>query len=217
MNEKRSIKSYVIRGGRLNQGRQKALNDLYDLYGLRFSEEPVDFGGSEKEVVVEIGFGVGEALITIAEKNPEKHYIGIEVFPAGVATVLREIHSRSIGNVTVVMHDAVEVVRHMLPDTSIRGFHIFFPDPWPKKKHHKRRLINDAFAALLCDKLKTGGYIYAVTDWDDYASSITAVLDRAGGLIKSEKLPEDGRPVTRYEKKGMALNHEIHEILFEKM
>jgi len=221
LSERREIKSYVIRGGRMNEGRRRALEGLYDHYGLRFSYEAIQCeslhpeGQSAAKVIVEIGFGTGEALIDSAARNPRNLYIGIEVFPAGVATVLREIHEREIRNVRVIMHDAVEAVRYMLPDDSIDGFHVFFPDPWPKKKHHKRRLLSRSFVSLLCRRLKPGGYLYVVTDWDSYATQILDACNAEGTMVPAAA-PLEGRPETKYEKKGIALSHEIHEIAYIK-
>lgn len=222
MSERRGVKSYVIRGGRLNPGREKALQELYGVYGLEFEHRSFDpaslhpSGDSQTDIIVEIGFGVGEAIIELARCHPEKMYIGIEVFPAGVATVLRQVHENNIKNVAVVMHDAVEVVNYMLPDSSIHGFHVFFPDPWPKKKHHKRRLLNIDFITLLCKKLEESGYLYIVTDWDDYASEIQAVCSLVEGLHVTAELPEKRRPKTRYENKARTSGRGVHQLAYRK-
>jgi len=228
--EHRNIKSYVLRGGRLNEGRKRALEDLYSIYGLPFRNEHIDFtslappGAALDRVVVEIGFGTGEAAVSLAVSNPRTLYIGIEVFPAGVGAILRKIHDRSIPNIRVIRHDAAEVVSCMLPDSSVDGFHVFFPDPWPKTRHHKRRLLNESFLNLIYKKLKTGGYLYAVTDWEDYAAWILAACRAVKGF-ENTFFTEGGsgyapaqvwRPMTKYERKGIAQQHLIREIHFTK-
>ena len=230
MNDFRKIKSYVIRGGRLSEGRKRALAELYDVYGLPFSGEQIEMtsifppGTSISRVVVEIGFGTGEVTATVAEDNPETLCIAIEVFPAGVGNLLRIIHKRGIENIKVIQHDAAEVVSCMLPDSSVDGFHVFFPDPWPKKKHHKRRLLNEDFIALIHDKLKSGGYLYAVTDWESYAEQIAASCTLMPDFRMTDEhkgkdgfsLPQKWRPETKFEVKGLAKKHTIREIHFTK-
>ncbi len=224
MNEQRKIKSYVIRGGRLNEGRKKALHDLYDTYGLAFENKPLDLtsliaaSDTSGRVIAEIGFGMGDATLSLAVHNPETLFIGIEVFPAGVGNLLRDMHERGIRNIRVIRYDAAEVVERMLPDSSFDGFHIFFPDPWPKKRHHKRRLLNDRFVRLVRAKLKVGGYLYAVTDWEDYAEQILTVCSAvfgAGGR-QGYSPAKSWRPVTKYERKGLAAGRVIREIYFTR-
>ncbi|MBN1685900.1 MAG: tRNA (guanosine(46)-N7)-methyltransferase TrmB [Spirochaetales bacterium] len=223
MTEERRIKSYVIRGGRMTEGRKRALAELYGIYGLQFGRNYIDIsaltppGRSPERVVAEIGFGTGEATVSLAAENPDTLYIGIEVFPAGVGTILREIHERGIRNIRVIRYDAAEVVRWMLPESSIDGFHIFFPDPWPKKKHHKRRLLNTEFLELLLEKMKPGGYLYVVTDWDDYAAQISAACEGIEGFENTWPIPaQSRRPATKYEKKGLAQGRQVREIYFTK-
>ena len=230
MKEYRTIKSYVIRGGRLGEGRKRALAELYGIYGLPFVGEHIDLASlfpperAFNRVIAEIGFGTGEVTAAVAEDNPETFFIGIEVFPAGVGNLLKIIHECGLQNLRVIRHDAAEVICTMLPDSCLDGFHIFFPDPWPKKKHHKRRLLNDGFIALMRDKLKTGGYLYAVTDWEDYAEQILTSFNKTPGLkMTGAKAGETGfslrqqwRPQTKFEKKGLEKNHLIREIHFTK-
>ena len=223
MKDNRQIKSYVIRGGRLSEGRKRALTELYGIYGLQFADEEINFssidppGVTFRRVVVEIGFGTGEVTAELAESNPETLYIGIEVFPAGVGNLLRIIHQRGLQNIRIIQHDAAEVVASMLPDSSVDGFHVFFPDPWPKKKHHKRRLLNADFVELIRDKLNIGGYLYVVTDWEEYADQILANCVGTSGLEKSgDPPPLTRRPQTKFEIKGLEKNHPIRELHFTK-
>ncbi len=223
MKDYRGIKSYVVRGGRLSEGRKRALEELHGIYGLPFSEKLIDLAslnppdGSFVRVIVEIGFGTGEVTAQLAEENPETLYIGIEVFPAGVGNLLKIIHKRGIRNIRVIHHDALEVVESMLPDSSVDGFHLFFPDPWPKKRHHKRRLLNKEFISLIRDKLKPGGYLYVVTDWEDYAGQILSHCNGTPGFGKSGySPPRIWRPETKFEAKGLLKKHLIRELYFTK-
>ncbi len=217
------LRSYVIRPGRITKLQQKSLETLAGRYTLEFEERPMDPAGlfaKVDSVVVEIGFGMGTATAEIAAANPGVGYIGIEVFRAGVGKLLSEIARRELLNVRIIMHDAVEVLRSMLPDSSIDGFHIFFPDPWPKKRHHKRRLIQPPFVELLADKLKPNGYAYTVTDWDDYAEQILRVFSGCRRLENSYEgyaQPQSWRPQTKFERKGLSVDHQIHEIYFTKV
>jgi len=217
------IRSYVIRPGRITKLQRGSLDRLSNRYCLTFGEELLDldalFPDCER-VVVEIGFGMGMATSEIAAANPGTGYLGIEVFRAGVGKLLSEIERRELTNVRIIAHDAVEVCRQMIPDGSLDGVHIFFPDPWPKKRHHKRRLVQPPFTSLISRKLKRGGYLYTVTDWDDYAEQILTVYSGCAEL----KNEYEGfapslrwRPQTKFERKGLAADHTIHEIYFTKV
>ncbi len=229
----RGVRSYVLRGGRLSKGQQRALDVLYNTYCIPFRDRELDISEvcesanperGTQEIVVEIGFGTGDATAQIAEEHPGTIYVGIDVFLAGIGGLLNQIERRELNNVRIVRHDAVEVVRNMIPDGWISGFHVFFPDPWPKKKHHKRRLMQPEFVALLCTKLKIGGYIYAVTDWEEYAEEMRSVLSATHGLSNpNEAATDDGyapplawRPGTKFEKKGLDKRHRIRELFFVK-
>ena len=229
----RNIKSYVLRGGRVSKGQQRAVDTLYTRYCIPYRENELDIrdlGGTSpgidvpQEIVVEIGFGMGDATARIAERNPTIRYLGIEVFLAGVGALIGELERRELDNVRIIRHDAVDVVRTMIPDGWVSGFHVFFPDPWPKKKHHKRRLIQPEFAALLCRKLKEGGYVYAVTDWEEYAESMLGVLSGTPGLSNPHEAvgpsgyapPFSWRPRTKFERKGLDKDHRIRELYFTK-
>jgi tRNA (guanine-N7-)-methyltransferase len=217
------LRSYVMRPGRITKLQQKSLETLTERYCLSYSEAELDpaslFLEAEK-IVLEIGFGMGTATAEIASANPHCGYIGVEVFRAGVGKLLSEIEGRGLSNVRIIMHDAVEVVRSMLPEGRLDGVHIFFPDPWPKKRHHKRRLLQPPFVELLASKLRPGGYLYAVTDWDDYAEQILSVFTRCAHLqnvYDGYATPQDWRPQTKFERKGLTVDHSIHEIYFTKV
>jgi tRNA (guanine-N7-)-methyltransferase len=214
-----SVKTFVLRKGRITAAQQKALDTFT---GIPFGDVPLDFKeifANENPVYGEIGFGMGSATAEIAEKNPDKNYIGIEVFEAGVGKLWTEIQRRDLRNIQIIKHDAVEAVGKMIPGGSISGFHIFFPDPWPKKRHHKRRLIQRPFTDLLADKLAENGYIYVVTDWQPYADWALYELGQTPTLRnKYEKFAqgEDWRPGTKFEKKAAASGREIRELFFVK-
>ena len=223
MSEKRrTIRSYVLRSGRLSKSAAHALEAYVPLYGIDPADSMLDLKKifpKPRPIIIEIGFGMGHATIELAEGYPEYNFIGIEVYPPGVGKVLSEIHERSLENLKVLRADAATVLDRMVPDSSVCGFHVFFPDPWPKKKHHKRRLLQKSFMQTLARKLETGGYLYAVTDWEDYARQILRELQELELLSN----PYDGfapprpwRPETSFQRKGEAKNHPIFEIWFEK-
>ena len=218
---KDKIKSYVLRTGRMSKSQKKAYESLFDTYCLPFKEELIDFKSifDFKNIILEIGFGMGLATAQIADENPHNGYLGIEVHQAGIGKLLSEIDRLRLDNVRIVRHDAVEVIESMIPDLSLSGIHIFFPDPWPKNKHHKRRLIQEEFISGAVQKLKEDGYIYIVTDWEDYAYSILKVLNKTKNIFNPCKTfaeKQDWRPETRYEKKGKNKSHNIYEIKYYK-
>ena len=180
----------------------------------------IDFAalfGNSNPVVAEIGFGMGMATAIIAGDNPHKNYLGIEVHRPGVGRLLWEIQQRSLSNIRIIEHDAVEVFAQMIPPHSLEGIHLFFPDPWPKKRHHKRRLVKRPFTRTLADRLKPRGYLYMVTDWEDYAQWSLAELGSTQGLVNTGDgfaEPQTWRPCTCFEKKGLAQNHQVRELLF---
>jgi tRNA (guanine-N7-)-methyltransferase len=206
----------------MTPGQKQAIELFSGKYCIPYADEYInksDYFNSET-LCVEIGFGMGMATAEIAENNPEMGFLGIEVYKPGVGRLLSEIERRGLDNLKIVNHDAVEVLENMIGDCSIDGFHIFFPDPWPKKKHHKRRLINRVFAALLEKKLKPGGYVYAATDWEDYAEHILGIFSENPNL---ENLYTDWavrpvwRPSTAFEIKGIGKKHTIREIYFKSV
>ena len=221
MEERKRIKSYVLRASRMSKGQKKAFDTLSGKYCFEYKNDliSIDDNPTSKPLCVEIGFGMGTATAEIAHKNPDTDFIGIEVHKPGVGRLLMYIEELSLENLKIINHDAYEVLTDMLPDASIDGFHIFFPDPWPKKKHHKRRLINDNFVELLVKKLKTGGYIYSATDWENYAEQMLDVFSRNNSIENQYEKWADSpmqRPSTSFEKKGISKNHVIRELFFKK-
>jgi tRNA (guanine-N7-)-methyltransferase len=222
----RGIRSYVLRSGRMTAAQQRAYEELSPRYCLSgFAPVPsyAAVFGNPHPVTIEIGFGMGIATAWIAQDNPDRNYLGIEVHKPGIGRLLWEIEHRALENIRIIECDAVETLEYRIADESAAGFHIFFPDPWPKKKHHKRRLITRPFTDLLAEKLAPGAYLYMVTDSEDYAQwalaelSATAKLrnpyrDHAAGFAP----PQSWRPPTKFEAKGRAKNHVIRELYFCK-
>jgi tRNA (guanine-N7-)-methyltransferase len=203
----RPIRSFVLRQGRTTPAQKRALDELLPKHGIPFGEKLP--GG----VVLEIGSGMGETTAAIAAAHPELQFVAVEVHGPGVGSLLNRLASQEIANVKVVRHDAVEVLSRMVEDGSLAGIHLFFPDPWPKKRHHKRRLVQPAFAALAARKLRPGGILHAATDWPDYAEHMQAVFSTvlepaARGLVE--------RPVTKFEARGRRLGHPIRELFFRR-
>lgn len=221
MKKVREIKSFVLRSSRMTLLQKKAYHTLYNSHGIKYSENILDYNKifKVKDIIAEIGFGMGEATIEIAEKNMDKGYIAIDVHKPGIGKLLNEIEKRGLENIKVIECDAVKVFEKMIPDKSLIGVHIFFPDPWPKKKHHKRRLIREDNIKLIAEKLKTGGYIYVCTDWENYAGQILDVMNKVNSLKNKYKdfAPKQlWRPVTKFETKGVKKFHIIREVFFEK-
>ncbi|MCF7928768.1 MAG: tRNA (guanosine(46)-N7)-methyltransferase TrmB [Spirochaetales bacterium] len=223
---KNEIKSFVVRGGRITNLQQRALEEFGPRYIIPDGSGPADFDTifpGEKNVYCEIGFGMGLATAELAEKQPEAGFIGIEVFPAGIGKLLSEIGRRGLENIRIFRGDAVQIVKERIGPETITGFHVFFPDPWPKKRHHKRRLIQPQFAGILAERLQPGGYLYVVTDWQDYAQHILRTLEGENELVNSYAEndggfaePQHWRPTTKFEKRGMKKEHQIFEIVFRK-
>ncbi len=203
----------------MSPAQQSAYERLFDTYSYPYDDHLSIPGDGEKELIIEIGFGMGDATYRIALENPDKEYLGIEVYKPGIGKLLDRIEKEEIKNLKVIEHDAVEVLKHMIKDDSVGGFHIFFPDPWPKKKHHKRRIIQRDFLELLASKLKKGGYVYAVTDWENYAEHMLETF-RSQTVLKNRyedfAEPQEWRPFTKFERKGKAKSHKIFELLYEK-
>ena len=195
---------------------------LLPRYGVTFTESPIDLAqlfGRDAPRILEIGFGMGETTAEIAAAHPENDYLGIEVHTPGVGSLLKQIDARALTNVRIIQHDAVEVLRHMIAPASLDGVQIFFPDPWPKKRHHKRRLIQPPLVALIAEKLKPGGTLHAATDWHEYAEQILAVLSSEPALENTvpDYAPRPGyRPLTKFENRGLKLGHGVWDILFRR-
>ncbi|MDP3562751.1 MAG: tRNA (guanosine(46)-N7)-methyltransferase TrmB [Legionellaceae bacterium] len=218
----RTIKSFVLRAGRVSPRQQQGLEHWLTNYILPLSDDEWHFStlfGREADTIVEIGFGMGASLLTMAELNSETNFIGIEVHRAGIGSLAADIHDHGINNIKIAPYDAVEVFKRCIPDHSLAGIQIFFPDPWPKKRHHKRRLIQSNFIRLLVSKLKPGGFIHCATDWQDYAEHIRDVLSAESELsnlqVDGSFIPRpDTRPLTKFEQRGMRLGHGVWDLKF---
>lgn len=206
----------------MSVAQQRAQQQLQAVYGIPYAGQMLDLTATFKRTaakMVEIGFGMGDATAIIASAHPENDYLGIEVHGPGVGSLLNQIEQRELTNLRIVQHDAVEVLRNMIADNSLAGVHIFFPDPWHKSRHHKRRLIQPAFSALIAQKLSPGGYLHCATDWEDYARQILQVLSAQPSLANTapDYAPRpDYRPLTKFEQRGMRLGHGIWDIIFRK-
>lgn len=218
----RRIRSFVLRGGRMGSGQQRALAELGPRFVLPCADAPLAPAavfGRDAPLVLEIGFGMGDATAEVAAAAPGTDFLGIEVHEAGVGALLRHIGERSLANVRVVRHDAVEVVEHMIPPGALSGVHVWFPDPWHKKRHHKRRLIQPAFVALLASRLAPGGYLHCATDWEPYAVQMLEVLSAEPALRNTADgfAPRpDWRPLTKFENRGLKLGHGVWDLLFRR-
>lgn len=216
------IRSYVLRAGRVGSGQARALAEIGPQFLLPYSGAPLDFEGTFKRNaprILEIGFGMGEGLAEIAAAHPENDYLGVEVHTPGVGALLKQLGERGLTNVRVIQHDAVEVLTHMLSPDSLSGIHIFFPDPWHKKRHHKRRLIQPPLVRFLASRLQPGGYIHLATDWQDYAEQMLAVLAAEPQLQNTVAgyAPRPGtRPLTKFEQRGIRLGHGVWDLLFRR-
>jgi tRNA (guanine-N7-)-methyltransferase len=216
------IRSYVLRQGRFSRAQQRAHAELLPRFGLPPGGGPLDFRalfGREAPVIAEIGFGMGETTARIAAEHPGNDYLAIEVHSPGVGSLLKRIEERGLSNVRVAQHDAVEVLRDRVPPASLAGIHLFFPDPWPKKRHHKRRLVQPAFAELAASRLARGGRIHVATDWQEYAEHVLQVLCATPGLrnTAADFAPRpESRPETKFERRGLKLGHGVWDLVFER-
>ena len=220
---RRPIRSFVLRQGRVSSAQKRAYDALLPRLGIPFASRPIDLGrifGRSAAKVLEIGFGMGETTATIAAQHPENDYLGIDVHTPGVGSLLKRIAELNLANVRIVQHDAVEVLRDMIVPATFDAVHIFFPDPWPKKRHHKRRLIQPPFIALVCERMKPGAYLHAATDWQDYAEQILAVMSAEPQLANTARdyspRPEY-RPQTRFESRGLKLGHGVWDVIFRRL
>ncbi|MBA2655740.1 MAG: tRNA (guanosine(46)-N7)-methyltransferase TrmB [Tatlockia sp.] len=219
----RTIKSFVMRAGRISNRQQQGLDQSLKAYKLSLGEawDLAAIFGREAETVVEIGFGMGKSLLTMALQQPEVNFIGIEVHRAGLGALAADLCDHAVQNVRVVNGDAVMVFKHQLANDSLAGVQIFFPDPWPKKRHHKRRLLQTDFAKLILERVKLGGFIHCATDWQEYAEHIKVVMDSTAGLANSEAQggfsprPQT-RPLTKFEQRGQRLGHGVWDLVYIK-
>ncbi|MBP8278103.1 MAG: tRNA (guanosine(46)-N7)-methyltransferase TrmB [Propionivibrio sp.] len=216
------IRSFVLRQGRVSNAQQRYYEEMMARVGIAYAAAPLDLDavfGRRAPRILEIGFGMGETSATIAETNPQNDYIGVEVHTPGVGSLCKLIAEKNLGNQRIIQHDAVEVLRDMIGRESLDGVHIFFPDPWPKARHHKRRLIQPPLVATLASRLKSGGYIHCATDWENYAEQMLSVLS-AERLLQNTAVdyaPRPAyRPLTKFEQRGLRLGHGVWDLVFRK-
>ena len=217
--ERPSVRSYSIRGSRITDAQRLAKDALQKVHGIEFKQEQIKiseiFPNSDR-VIMEIGFGMGEATAIIAKNHPNNGYIAVDVHPPGIGKLLARIVENDLTNLKVIEEDVHVVLQHMIADESLDGVHLFFPDPWPKKKHNKRRIVNEGFLSLIHPKIKKGGFIHIATDWVPYAVSIQEVFAGStlftGGVIDK---PE-WRPVTRFEGQGIDKDHAVNDMMYIK-
>lgn len=217
------IKSFIRRQGRATVGQKQALEEHWDKYCL---SPQADFDvmaafGRQAPLIVEVGFGNGDSLAAMAEANPNLNYLGIEVHRPGVGHLMMLLEQRGISNVRIYHHDAIEILEQKVPDHSVSGVHLFFPDPWHKRRHHKRRIVRPSFLELLNKKLAVGGYFHAATDWHDYAKDMLATLSAYAGLKNASPTGDycprpDYRPLTKFENRGLRLGHGVWDLIFTK-
>jgi tRNA (guanine-N7-)-methyltransferase len=218
----RSIRSFVRRTGRITTGQARALADLGPRFLLPYRPQLLDLKaafGRDAPTVLEIGFGMGEATAHIAGLMPEKNFLCCEVHDPGVGALLRRIGEHALTNIRIVQHDAVEVLQHMLPENSLAGVHIFFPDPWHKARHNKRRLLQPPLVKLLASRLQPGGYVHCATDWEPYAQQMLEVMNAEPQLqnTAADYAPRPAyRPLTKFENRGVKLGHGVWDLVFTK-
>jgi tRNA (guanine-N7-)-methyltransferase len=218
----RAIRSFVVRAGRMGTGQMRALEELGPRYVLPWSDQPMDpqaVWGRTAPLVLEIGFGMGGATAEIARTRPEVDFLGVEVHTPGVGALLKLIDEQGLENLRIVQHDAVEVLDRMIAPASLAGVHIFFPDPWHKKKHNKRRLVQPEFIARLVTRLAPGGYLHCATDWQPYAEQMLEVLSAEPALDNTADgyAPRpDYRPLTKFENRGLKLGHGVWDLVFRR-
>ena len=220
---RRSIRSFVVRAGRMGPGQTRALAELGPRFVLPYTAAPFDFAASFGRAaprVLEIGFGMGDATAAIAQALPGTDFIGVEVHTPGVGALLKQIGERGLTNLRLIQHDAVDVLEQMIAPGSLNGVHVFFPDPWHKKKHHKRRLIQPEFVRLLAERLAPGGYLHCATDWQPYAEQMLQVLSAEPALRNTADgyAPRpDHRPLTKFEHRGLKLGHGVWDVVFVRV
>jgi tRNA (guanine-N7-)-methyltransferase len=219
----RRIRSFVLRQGRLTKGQARALETVFPKFGIAYQPKLLDlsakFGRQESKKILEIGFGMGETTAKIASTLPECDFLAAEVHTPGVGALLKLIDEQALTNIRVIQHDVVEVLHNMIADASLDGVHIFFPDPWHKKRHHKRRLIQAEFIKLLCNKLKVGAYIHVATDWEEYAQWVLEVLNAELQLQNTAQDYAEKpayRPLTKFENRGIKLGHGVWDMVFTR-
>lgn len=221
---KRKVRSFVLRTGRLSDFQRNMMNDHWHIYGLSHQNQPFDFKkiyGNDNPVILEIGFGMGKSLVEMAEQNPDKNYLGIEVHTPGVGACIAYAVEKKVNNLRVICHDATEILRDCIADGSLAGLQLFFPDPWHKAKHHKRRIVQPHFVQVVCKKLVSHGFIHMATDWENYAEQMLDVLQNHGQLrntsTTNDYIPRpESRPLTKFEQRGHRLGHGVWDLYFIK-
>jgi len=221
----RRIRSFVKREGRLTVGQARALNDLFPRYGLVLQDKPLNFDDTFQRVaprILEIGFGNGASLSEMAANNPQQDYLGIEVHRPGVGKLLSQIEKLGLNNLRVINDDGVDVLTQMIADESLDAVYLFFADPWHKKRHHKRRIVQKDFVQLLRKKLKTGGVFHMATDWENYAQHMMSIMNESEGFEntagKDQYLSRpEYRPLTKFEQRGQRLGHAVRDLIFKKV
>ena len=221
----RRIRSFVVRAGRMTEGQQRAYDENWAEYGLELDGGMLNFSelfGNDGGVTVEIGFGMGDSLIEMARRAPEKNFIGIEVHPPGVGRLLARAKEEELTNIRVFCDDAIEVLAQCIPDGSLAGVQLFFPDPWHKKRHNKRRIVQPEFAQTIRNKLSIGGVFHMATDWEPYSEHMMEVMSAAEGYTNQAgngrfSPQPDFRPVTKFQKRGEKLGHGVWDLMFERV
>lgn len=217
------IRSFVTRAGRLSTGQARAIEEFGPKFVIPYQKAPLDYElafGRHAPTIFEIGFGMGETTAKIAAGMPEKNFIGVEVHTPGVGSLLKLIGEQGLTNLRLIQHDAFEVITHMIAPASLAGVHVFFPDPWHKARHNKRRLIQPPFVSLLASRIAPGGYLHCATDWQEYAEQMLEVLSTEPALKNTAETyaqRPDYRPVTKFENRGLRLGHGVWDLVFEKL
>ena len=222
---RRPVRSFVLRAGRLTEGQKRALDELWPVFGLPDGREPLDFVsqfGNEHPVIMEIGFGNGEATWQMAAARPDQNFLGVEVHRPGVGHLLLKLEEHGLENVRIACEDAVELLERRIGRGSLDGVRIYFPDPWPKKRHHKRRIIRDEFVDLLARRMKPGGILHLATDWEPYAEYMLEVMQASGDFANQSAdggaSPQpDWRPSTKYEQRGERLGHRVFDLVYQRV
>jgi tRNA (guanine-N7-)-methyltransferase len=220
----RTVKSFVRRQGRLTLGQEKAIETLWPVFGVDFSPGILDLEklfGRNADTILEIGFGNGDALLHMAQQHPEKNFIGIEVHRPGVGRLLQNMEQYGVKNIRVFCHDAIDILKQQIPDASLHRLHLYFPDPWHKTRHHKRRIVQPDFALLVAQKLKAGGIFHLATDWQNYAEHMVHVLNACEAFknlsATNDYVPRpEERLLTKFEQRGHRLGHGVWDMLFQK-
>lgn len=222
----RPIKSYVLRTGRMTASQERALQEYFTLYGIAFDEQVTkldfnDYFDKNQPLVLEIGLGMGDSLVEMAQANPELNYVGIEVHTPGIGNCLKLIHAKQLSNLKVICFDAIQVLQ-ALPDHTLYGLQLFFPDPWHKARHKKRRIVKQSFLDLVAQKMKTGGFIHMATDWQDYSEHMLEDLTASPYFINTASagnfIPRpDFRPLTKFEKRGHTKGHGVWDLYFKRI